>query len=457
LAAKEFCRLPLSFGRKCADKEYKTLPSQPEDPSMISSVLGLVSGSTITAPNIDDVTNRPGASSAQTGPAADTDRITPRAASASPDLATVAMLLPPLGDFGPVADRSPRAKLQSAAESGLAEASHDTSARTGKYLSDPKHQALVAGSITAFAAVQALPGPDGAIDATVGAVSAAMYASAGPEHKVNIEKALGELKQYGAGATGAKSQGDLDAAAHHFAKFLEIGGPEAADAVGALAVSPVKLGGIAGKAATLSSDALSAGAKGLTNVGTAAQRGVDAANHWLGEVTDDLASSERSTLAPAGAGSHVDIGMVESRAMRPHASLEPSPIRSGATETDRRNVMDHEVAGGHTVLNHVGKTQAWLRDRLASRPDLKDASSFPNHATADFAQAALVKQNRSAIDQWLKTSSGLPLKLAVDTGRPVGRVLERDGKFTETTKARGYIVEDASLQGWHFLTSFPTK
>jgi len=209
---------------------------------MISSVLGPVSGSTITAPNIDDVTNTPAASSAQTGPAADNDRIVPRGEGASPDLATVAMLLPPLGDFGPVADQSPRAKLQSAAESGLAEASHDTSTSAGKYLSDPKHQALVAGSITAFAAVQALPGPDGAIDATVGAVGAAMYASAGPEHKVNIEKALAELKQYGAGATGAKSQGDLDAAAHHFARFLEIGGPEAADAVGALAVSPVKVG-----------------------------------------------------------------------------------------------------------------------------------------------------------------------------------------------------------------------
>jgi len=262
LVAKDFCRPPLSFGCKCADKEYETLLSHPEDPSMISSVLGPVSGSTITAPNIDDVTNTPAASSAQTGPAADNDRIVPRGEGASPDLATVAMLLPPLGDFGPVADQSPRAKLQSAAESGLAEASHDTSTSAGKYLSDPKHQALVAGSITAFAAVQALPGPDGAIDATVGAVGAAMYASAGPEHKVNIEKALAELKQYGAGATGAKSQGDLDAAAHHFARFLEIGGPEAADAVGALAVSPVKLGGIAGKAITLSSDALSAGAKG---------------------------------------------------------------------------------------------------------------------------------------------------------------------------------------------------
>lgn len=424
---------------------------------MISSVLGPVSGSTITAPNIDDVTNTPAASSAQTGPAADNDRIVPRGEGASPDLATVAMLLPPLGDFGPVADQSPRAKLQSAAESGLAEASHDTSTSAGKYLSDPKHQALVAGSITAFAAVQALPGPDGAIDATVGAVGAAMYASADPEHKVNIEKALAELKQYGAGATGAKSQGDLDAAAHHFARFLEIGGPEAADAVGALAVSPVKLGGIAGKAITLSSDALSAGAKGLTNVGTAAQRGVDAANHWLGEVANDLASSERPILAPAGAGSHVGIGVVESRAMRPHASLEPSPIRNGATATDRRNVMDHEVAGGHTVSSHVGKTQAQLQDRLASSPRLQGTSSFPNHPTANFAQASLVKQNHAKIDEWLASSKTRPLDVEADTGKPVGRVLQRNGNFSETTKARGIAVKDTSPQGWHFLTSFPIK
>jgi len=424
---------------------------------MASSTLGLISGSTIAPVSVDDIIGTSGASPVLTeSRVADSDSIAPRAATASPDLATVAMMLPPLGDFGPVADRSSRAKLQSAAETGLAEAARDTSTSVGKYLGDPKHQALVAGGIGAFAAVQALPGLDGATDAAVGAVGAAMYASVGPEHKANIEKALGEFKQYATGAVGATSPSDLHAAAHHFAAFLEIGGPEAADALGTLAAAPLKLGGIAGKAAALSDDALSAGAKGLTNAGAAAQRGVDAANHWLGEAASSLAPAGRPALAPAGAGSDVGTGMLESRGTR-QASQEASSTRAEATATDRRNVVDNDVAGGHTVSRHVKISKASLQDRLDSDPKLKAASSFPNLATANFAQTTLVKQNRSAIDHWLKSSETDPLTIEADTGKPVGRVLERDGRFTEATKVRGIAVKDTSPQGWHFHSSFPIK
>jgi len=202
---------------------------------------------------------------------------------------------------------------------------------------------------------------------------------------------------------------------------------------------------------------LSAGAKGLTNAGAAAQRGVDAANHWLGEAASGFAPAGRPALAPAGAGSNAGTGMLESRAIRPHASLEASSTRAEATATDRRNVVDHDVAGGHTISRHVDKSEASLQHRLDSEPEREAASSFPNLATADFAQAALVKQNRSALDQWLKSSEKDPLTIEADTGKPVGRVLERDGKFTETTKVRGRAVRDTSPQGWHFRTSFPIK
>lgn len=250
---------------------------------------------------------------------------------------------------------------------------------------------MVAGGIGAFAAIQALLGLDGATDAAVGAVGAAMYASAGPEHKAYIEKALGEFKQYASGAAGAISQHDLDAAAHHFAAFLEIGGPEAAGALGILAAAPLKLGGIAGKAAALSDDALSAGAKGLTNAGAAAQRGVDAANHWLGEAASSLAPAGRPALAPAGAGSDIGIGTLESRGIRPHASLEASSTRNSATATDRRNVVDHDVAAATpfqgTLINprlryNTGSTPSrsarQLRRFRISRPRISRKQRFSN-------------------------------------------------------------------------------
>ncbi len=359
---------------------------------MASSTLGFISRSTIAPVSVDDIIGTSDANPVRTkSRVADSDSIAPHAATASPDLATVAMMLPPLGDFGPVAARSSRAKLQSAAETGLAESARDTSTSVGKYLGNPKHQALVAGGIGAFAAIQALPGLDGATDAAVGAVGAAMYASAGPEHKAYIEKALGEFKQYASGAAGAISQHDLDAAAHHFAAFLEIGGPEAAGALGILAAAPLKLGGIAGKAAALSDDALSAGAKGLTNAGAAAQRGVDAANHWLGEAASSLAPAGRPALAPAGAGSDIGIGTLESRGIRPHASLEASSTRNSATATDRRNVVDHDVAAATpfqgTLINprlryNTGSTPSrsarQLRRFRISRPRISRKQRFSN-------------------------------------------------------------------------------
>ncbi len=62
--------------------------------------------------------------------------------------------------------------------------------------------------------------------------------------------------------------------------------------------------------------------------------------------------------------------MLESRSTRPHPSLEASSTRAGATATDRRNIMDHDVAGGHTVSRHVDKTRASLQDRLDSKQKL---------------------------------------------------------------------------------------
>ncbi len=86
---------------------------------MASSTLGFISRSTIAPVSVDDIIGTSDANPVLTkSRVADSDSIAPHAATASPDLATVAMMLPPLGDFGPVAARSSRAKLQSAAKPG---------------------------------------------------------------------------------------------------------------------------------------------------------------------------------------------------------------------------------------------------------------------------------------------------------------------------------------------------
>jgi hypothetical protein len=127
--------------------------------------------------------------------------------------------------------------------------------------------------------------------------------------------------------------------------------------------------------------------------------------------------------------------------------------------SDRRNVGSHEVLGGHTLERHVGRSEAWLRQRLANDPDIGDfASSFRNEAIANRAQGRFVNRFKSDIDDWLKDGSNRPLVAQFDMGEPVGIVVERGKSGAVTTsKVTVVLVKDSSPQGWHFLTSFPTK
>jgi Bacterial CdiA-CT RNAse A domain len=126
---------------------------------------------------------------------------------------------------------------------------------------------------------------------------------------------------------------------------------------------------------------------------------------------------------------------------------------------DRRNVGSHEVLGGHTLEKHVGKSETWLRQRLQNDPDIGDyASSFRNEAIANRAQGRFVNRFKADIDNWLKDGSNRRLVVQFDMGEAVGIVVERGKSGAVTTsKVAVVLVKDSSPQGWHFLTSFPTK
>lgn len=125
--------------------------------------------------------------------------------------------------------------------------------------------------------------------------------------------------------------------------------------------------------------------------------------------------------------------------------------------TERRNLNSHELAGGHTVERHVGRSENWLRNRLASDPDLQFASSFRNEAAANRAQGQFVKQHRAEIEAWLRGGEQRFVG-QVEMRDPVGIVVERGrGGAVETGRAQVVLVRDNSPQGWHVLTSYPVK
>jgi hypothetical protein len=90
-------------------------------------------------------------------------------------------------------------------------------------------------------------------------------------------------------------------------------------------------------------------------------------------------------------------------------------------------LMAHEVLdGGHTLAKHVGKSEEFLRHRLATKLNLDIASTFFDRRTAESALSGLLKDNADEIRHWL--AGGTPSFILIGrTARPVGVVVARGG------------------------------
>ncbi|WP_408653275.1 RNase A-like domain-containing protein [Jatrophihabitans sp.] len=65
--------------------------------------------------------------------------------------------------------------------------------------------------------------------------------------------------------------------------------------------------------------------------------------------------------------------------------------------------MAHEgLDGGHTLAKHVSKTEEFLRNRLATEPGIKAASTFYDRQSAESALSEIIDANRSEIARWLR-------------------------------------------------------
>ena len=124
-------------------------------------------------------------------------------------------------------------------------------------------------------------------------------------------------------------------------------------------------------------------------------------------------------------------------------------------ESRRRNVEGHDSEGGHTGEMHIGKSPEWLRERVMSDPDVKRASSFDTRANANLTQARFVKENKVAIEKWLKspTKSAFGKKITMD--REIGIVVKRNGSVRKTKRAFVYLGKKDSQLGYRIVTSYP--
>ncbi len=106
----------------------------------------------------------------------------------------------------------------------------------------------------------------------------------------------------------------------------------------------------------------------------------------------------------------------------------------------RRGTIDlaaEEAAGGHTILKHVGRTEAQLRARLAAQKGIKAASTFRTLSEAERWVSEAVRANRAAIEAWAKTAAvgGKPVSFPYQAASVVGEgVVRATGQLTQMTK-----------------------
>lgn len=80
---------------------------------------------------------------------------------------------------------------------------------------------------------------------------------------------------------------------------------------------------------------------------------------------------------------------------------------------------------GHTIQRHVGKSDSFLLSRLKDTPGLKSASTFYNQDVAESTISTALNQNKSQIDNWLRTGEKSSLELNYSGNKNIGRVAEK--------------------------------
>jgi CDI toxin RNase A-like protein len=113
-----------------------------------------------------------------------------------------------------------------------------------------------------------------------------------------------------------------------------------------------------------------------------------------------------------------------------------------------------ELAGGHTLSKHVGRTDNELRERLAHE-DISASSTYTDRAAAQFAVGNALEQNSNRIEQWMARSKHPNLVLDYRGDQPVGRTLHRGEASSRPCADAKVVLRWLSSSEYYVLTSYP--
>lgn len=214
------------------------------------------------------------------------------------------------------------------------------------------------------------------------------------------------------------------------------------------------LGALASGALTLITGGAAAGAAGAAGTARLA-----AASARLRGVLDSLGALSRgtaATLRPVGATmreTRVYLARISAaRTERGSANLGSYFIRGRRKDGWLRA---HEKPPGHTIREHVGRSDRDLLERLARRRRIPYSSSFKSERDAERLISSLLDSQRSEIRSWLRHGEGNK-RLDEVLESVTGRTAFRDGPVKDVFGIRVVLIRDSSMpEGFRILTSFP--
>ena len=147
------------------------------------------------------------------------------------------------------------------------------------------------------------------------------------------------------------------------------------------------------------------------------------------------------------------------RQAAPAASSAPAAEHPPARPAASRDLSADEALGGHTLLRHVGKSDAELIGRLDREPQISSASTFTDRATAESVVGAALRAENRAFAAWRERKGRRPnFVLRYEADRVIGRSVAR-GQPESVPCRRALVVLrwDDRRRDYYVLTSYPER
>ena len=140
-----------------------------------------------------------------------------------------------------------------------------------------------------------------------------------------------------------------------------------------------------------------------------------------------------------------------------------SPMQSSSQAATSQSRVTHdlsqdEAAGGHTLKQHVGRTDDQLRQRLSHERNISAASTYTDRETAQQVVGVVLRQNQERISRWLEREGGHPnlvLDFNGDDAHPIGRSLGRGKDQVRPCSHAVVVLRWVSAGEYYVLTTYP--